>query len=149
MLLTIDVDPYIQSVLRSIASNKGMSMEQATTQLLERMLTGIPRKLNISRRDYKPQHIPVMIDETADKIKKKYRCNSCGNTIFEYYGSVKLITHGRYDANQNIIDGDEVDWFSTVGIPTEYVCAGRVIVQNDDGSPHKVRCSTVYYKIGV
>lgn len=144
-----NIDDELVAILERIGVKRGTSLGQTLNFLLERMLVGIPHQQPIAIADYKPQHIPIMLDPAQDRIRKHYRCNVCGCIVFNYYGGVKLITHGTYDAQQNMVDGDEEDWFSKTGIPDEIICSGRVVLQLPDGRTTKRRCSTVYYRIGI
>lgn len=100
-----------------------------------------------------------MIDATADKVRKHFRCPTCGYIVFDYYGSVKLIMNGFYDHHPDsdappdvaaFIDGKEIDWFETVGVPYPIVCAGRLVVrEREDNRMRKIRCKATIYKIGV
>lgn len=98
---------------------------------------------------YKPQSIPIMIDATADRICKKFRCSVCGDIVFEYYGSIKLIMHGHYEEGWGTVPTDEVDWFKTVGVPYPIECHGRLGVSLPNGQTGKTRCKTKYFKIGL
>lgn len=147
--ISIEVDDELIAIVQRMAKKREATFEQTLNFLLERMLVGIPRKILPLISDYKPQHIPIMLDPTEDKQKKAFRCVTCGCAVFNYYGSVKLITNGTYDANQNLVDGEDVDWFSKTGVPDEIICPGRVILQLPDGRTAKRRCSTVFYRIGV
>ncbi len=142
-------DEHLEGRLADMAVRRGVSVDDTIMFLLERMLVGIPRKALPLRESYKPQHITIMLDQTIDRQKKIYRCNVCGNPIFNYYGGVRLEMPGLFDADQNIIDGDSTDWFGKIGVPDEVICGGRVIVQNADGTKSKIRCSTHYYRIGI
>lgn len=147
--ITADLDDETIAILERMGTKRGTPIDQTLNFLLERMLVGIPHQQPMMLDDYKPQHIPVMIDAREDGIKKHYRCNTCGAIVFNYYGGVKLITNGVYDANQNMVDGEERDWFTDLGVPDEVICGGRVVLQLPDGRTVKRRCSSVYYRIGV
>lgn len=143
--LTFEIDDHTTDRLLSLAKSKDLTLEDAVSFVLERTLFGVAKQVSATVADYRPQHIPVMIDDTADGIKKHFRCITCGNIVFSYYGSVKLITNGIYDAKNAQIEGDERPWSDPLGKPTELVCQGRVMPEGYSG---KVSCRNVYYKIG-
>jgi len=143
--ITLDLDDHTVERLLAIGNTHNQTLEEAVAFVLGRTLFGADKKVNILAQEYKPQHVPIMIDETADDVKKPFRCITCGNVVFSYYGSVKLITHGIYDAKNMQIDGEEQAWSEPLGKPTEFVCPGRVMPEGYTG---KVRCGNVYYKIG-
>lgn len=147
--ISLKVEPDIADALQAIADKGQLNINEAAARVLQRAIEGMPRRLMISVADYKPQHIPVMIDPHEDGIKKQFRCVVCGLPWLGYYGGVKLITYGTYDMNQNMIDGEESDWFSKTGTPDETICQGRVLLTRPDGGVVKRRCGTVYYRIGV
>lgn len=146
--LTIEVDEHIFESVARIASGKELTPEAAASYLLEKTLFGMPRRSIVPAESYVPQRIPVFVDPKQDRIKKPFRCCNCGNVVFNYYGSVKLITSGQYDADNNMVDGEEQSWFDKLGEPIEIVCAGRIIVQYEDGHTGKKRCGYTFYKIG-
>lgn len=143
LTLTLD-DPTVERLM-ALAASRDMTLQEATSFVLGRTLFGVDKKIPATLQEYKPQHIPVMIDETADDVLKNYRCNNCGNIVFQYYGSVKLVTHGIYNAKNMQIEGEERPWSEPLGKPTVMQCEGRVM---PDGYKGKVRCGYVYYKIG-
>lgn len=147
--LSAVIDPELAQRLESIGVKRGLKLTETVNFVLQRALEGVPRRLMVSVTDYKPQHIPIMLDPHADGVKKQMRCVICGCPFINYYGSVKLITYGIYDANQNMLDGEEKDWFNKLGVPDEIVCQGRVLLSRPDGGIVKKRCDTVYYRIGV
>lgn len=147
--VSAEIDDDLVTIIKRIGAKRDTGLEQTLNFLLERMLIGIPHQQPIRIEDYKPQHIPIMLDSKDDRIKKRFRCSVCGCVVFNYYGGVKLITHGTYDANQDMVDGEDRDWFSEVGVPDEIICPGRVVLLLPNGSTTKRRCSTVYYRIGV
>lgn len=147
--INVDLDDGLLDRLQKIGSKRGLDLEESVAFVLQRALEGVPRRLMVSVEDYKPQHIPIMLDPHEDGIKKQMRCVICGCPFVNYYGGVKLITYGIYDSNQNMLDGEEQDWFNKLGVPDEIVCQGRVLLTRPDGGVTKRRCDTVYYRIGV
>jgi hypothetical protein len=147
--ISVDIDDELVAILERMGAKRETTVEQTLNFLLERMLVGIPHQQLPLIGDYKPQHVPIMLDATEDRQRKAFRCINCGCAVFNYYGGVKLITQGVYDSNQNMVNGEDVDWFNETGIPTEIICPGRVVLQLPDGRTTKRRCSTVYYRIGV
>jgi len=147
--LTIEVDEHIFTSISRIASGKGLNAAEAASYLLEKTLFGMPHRSIVPIGEYQPQKTLVVLDPTKDRIKKQYRCNNCGCAVFNYYGGVSLTMNGQYDADNNMIDGDEVDWFSKLGVPDEVICPGRMVVKYDDGRVGKRRCSAIYYRIGM
>ena len=158
--LTIEVDDHIFTSISRIVASKNMAPEnvdsgklftpeEIASYLLEKTLFGMPHRSIIPISDYQPQKTLVVLDPTKDRIKKQYRCNNCGCAVFNYYGGVSLTMNGQYNADNNMIDGDEVDWFSKLGVPDEVICPGRMVVKYDDGRVGKRRCSAIYYRIGM
>lgn len=146
--LTIEVDQHTLEALSGIGAAKEMSLEHALSYIVDRTLFGKIRRLAVPADQYTPQQVPVFVDETADRIKKQFRCSVCGNVVFAYYGSLKLIANGQFDADNNMVGGDETDWFSKLGVPTEFVCPGRVLVETPAGRVIRRRCATIYQKVG-
>lgn len=143
------LDPDLVERLEGIAKKRNEDLLATVQYVIERSLVGIPRSLLSSVLDYKPQHIPIMVDPHEDKQKKMFRCVVCGTPVFMYYGGVKLITYGIYDERQNMLDGEEQDWFNKIGVPDEVVCSGRLLLRKPDNGTVHARCRTVYYRIGI
>jgi len=40
--------------------------------------------------------ISVWLDDSNDKVLKKFHCINCGHVVFEYYNSVDLIVNGEH-----------------------------------------------------
>lgn len=96
--------------------------------------------------EYKPQSIPVIIDPTNDNVRKHFRCPSCGNVVFDYYGSIKLITYNNPDDPS---DGTEASWASVLGSPYPIMCQGRLSAQTEFGLQKRIACRTTIFKIGL
>jgi hypothetical protein len=153
--LTIDIDDDVfarlEYFMRQSEDETGMprTVEGTATHYLEKILFGQQKRIAIPAELYEPQHIPIMIDETKDRIRKTFRCSVCGNIVLYYYGGIKLITNGHFDGDNNMVGGTEIDWMDKLGVPTGIECTGRVLVEHSNGRVGKVRCKTMYYKIGL
>lgn len=148
MRATITIDDEIGQMVAKLAQKRNITSEEAIQFLLMRTLIGIPRQTMFLAREYVPQRIPVMLDERVDRVKKPFRCSTCGNVVFNYYGQVKLIANGQYDADANMADGEDLDWFNEVGVPTEIICRGRLVMTDERGRRCRITCNTIYYRIG-
>jgi hypothetical protein len=144
---TIDIDDDMVQAITRIADTQNMTTEQVVPYLLDRTLFGITRRLLVPIQDYKPQSVMVMIDETEDDLLKHFRCENCGNIVFDYCGASKLIVPGRYDRDTMLLDGQNVA-VSSFGQPTRIECQGRLLAQLPDGRTSKIRCAYKYYKLG-
>lgn len=144
--LTITLDEDIVESILKIGESQSLSLEDAASYLLDRTLFGVTRRINVCGEDYKPQSVMVMVDETEDNVLKKYRCENCGNTVFEYCGATKLTAHGQYDRDNEMVNGEVVP-IDTFGRPTRIACQGRIIVEYKNGRIAKVRCGYKYYKL--
>lgn len=143
-----DLDTDLVAALQRYSMKKNISVEAAVTRLLESVFFGVAHYSGISIEDLKPMGYIIMIDEAVDKVKKPYRCPTCGNTAFYYYGGVKLVMNGIYDQDGNMSDGEEVDWFKTVGVPTPIPCSGKLRAKLPNGELKQVRCKTTLFKVG-
>ncbi len=145
--LTIEIDDDLAESLGKIGASQQMTEAQTAAYLLDRTLYGITRRLNITSEEYQPQSIIVMVDD-SDDILKRYRCNTCGNIVFEYCGQTKVTMNGRYDRETMMIDAETVDPQKVgFGMPTVIECQGRVLVQFPNGRSGKVRCGNKYFKL--
>lgn len=143
--LTIEIDDDIAESLGKIGSAQNLTDEQAVAYLLDRTLFGVSRRMGVPAEAYKPQSVMVMTDD-SDDILKHFRCPNCGNIVFDYCGSTKLIMNGRYDRDSMLIDGETVIT-TGFGMPTLVECQGRVLVQYQNGRNGKVRCGTKVFKL--
>lgn len=144
--ITIDVDDdTLQSIAR-VGDTQNLTAEQAAAYLLDRTLFGITRRMTVSGEDYRPGSVMVMIDESDDSVLKHYRCENCGNIVFDYCGATRLTANGQYDRDNQMVDGEDVTE-DPFGKPTRIECQGRVLVQFANGRSAKVRCGYKYYKL--
>lgn len=147
--LTIDIDEDTLAALEREASKKHIPIDRAGAYCLEKLFFGMPRKLPIPYEKYIPANTVIILNEAQDQIEKPFRCTTCGNQIFTYYGTSKVLMNGQFDSSNNMVGGEEVDWFDKLGIPTKLECSGRVFVTYADGRIGKIRCRATYYKVGV
>lgn len=143
--LTIDLDDDMATMIAKISESQHLTDEQAVAYLLDRTLFGVTRRAGMPGEDYRPQSVMVMVDD-SDDVLKHFRCENCGNIVFDYCGSTKLIMNGRYDSETMMIDGDTVDT-TGFGRPTLIACQGRVLLQYQNGRVRKARCGFKYYKL--
>jgi hypothetical protein len=146
---TITLDDLTVAAVQRLANKKSIDVDTMISRLIERSLFGISKGLEVMASEYKPEHICIMLSSSDSKIKKTFRCTTCGNPVFQYYGSIKLIMSGQFDADGNLYDGEDTDWFDKLGAPTVMECPGRVSLQREDNTWGKSRCHATYYKIGV
>lgn len=108
----------------------------------------------IDIKDYEPQAVTVILDQNEDRVRKSFHCIVCCNTVFEYYGGIKIILFGHFNERTNKTesitdaDGNEqtVDWFDKLGVPTPLRCSGKLHVKTPAGYK-RVTCRTTYYKV--
>lgn len=143
-----NVDSDLMAALQRYSVKKNLPVEDAAIRLLESVFSGVSHFSGIDIGDLKPMGHIIMIDESMDRVKKSYRCPNCGNVAFYYYGGIKLVMNGIYDQDGNMSDGEEVDWFQTVGVPTPIPCSGKLRAKLPNGELKQVRCKTTLYKVG-
>jgi hypothetical protein len=144
--ITLEIDDDLADSIAKVGEAQRLNTEQTAAYLLDRTLHGLTRRVALAIDDYKPQSVMVMVDEADDDVLKHFRCQNCGNIVFDYCGATKVIMNGRYDRDTMMIDGEQLDT-ATFGMPTRIECQGRLLVRYPTGRTGKIRCGYKYYKL--
>jgi hypothetical protein len=142
--LTIEIDDDTANYIGEISAKHRTTSERTVAYLLDRTLFGAVRKVEMSIAEYVPPSIVVMVD-ASNNMLKHFRCNNCGNIVFDYCGNIRTVVNGRYDRDTMMIDGEDAP--QSFGMPTRIQCPGRVLVQMPDGSLGRTPCEARYYKL--
>ena len=84
---------------------------------------------SVINKDHSRPEITVWLDDDTKEVKKRFRCTVCGQIVFEYYDSVRILIVGAVG-------------YEHAPIVTQ--CKGKVDIETPESMITKT-CKTMYY----